>query len=54
MKSEYAVVYKIRPVTFSIWKMLYDNNAMRANYIYVRRDLLQTFGLKELAESPFD
>ncbi len=53
-RSEYGVVYKIRPVAFSIWKMLYDNNALLADYIYLRKDLIKQLGLEELPETPLD
>ena len=52
--SEYAVAYKIRPLKFSIWKLLHDSNSLMVEYVYIRRELLQQLGLEELTESPFD
>ncbi|MBO4750369.1 MAG: hypothetical protein J5546_08630 [Lachnospiraceae bacterium] len=53
-KEDYSVVYKMRPLQFSVWKGQYTYNAFSANYVYLRKDLLEEYGLKPLGETPID
>ena len=53
-KEDYYVVYKMRPLQFSVWKGQYTYNAFQANYVYLRKDLLDQYGLKPLGETPID
>lgn len=51
-KSEYVVVYKMKPLQFGIWKGLRAFNLFSVNYVYVRKELAERHGLVELGESP--
>jgi hypothetical protein len=46
--KDYAIVYKMHPVQFGIWKMIHTENPFVFNEIYLRRDLLEKYHLKEL------
>ncbi len=53
-KADYAVVYKMRPVQFAIWKGQQASNVFAVNYVYMRKDLVEQYGLATLGESPID
>lgn len=52
-RSDYVAVYRLKPLNFSIWKMIHNEGFLQAKFIYVRRDLLETYGVEAIAESPF-
>ena len=50
--ADYAPVYKMTSCGFSIWKNSYFS-AYNYDYIYLRRDLLEQYGLEEIEADPF-
>ena len=53
-KEDYVVVAKMRPMKFTIWKMLYNVEPYAIKYVYARRDYAESHHLKTYVESPFD
>ena len=48
LKQEYAPVYELSPHYVSIWKFMHVNTvSIQKQYIYVRRDLLDKYGLSD-------
>lgn len=52
--SQYVPVYRIRPIYANIWKTgLSGANMMNCSFLYLRRDLLEKYGLEIIAKTPF-
>lgn len=51
---QYVPVYRIKPIYANIWKTgLFSGNMMDCSFLYLRRDLLEKYGLEIIAKSPF-
>ena len=53
-KSDFVVVYKMKPLQFGIWKGLRSFDLFGVNYVYIRKELAIQHDLEIINESPID